>query len=52
MSPGAALALFCLLMLVGFLPIWPWSRGWSFRPAILLGVIFTFAIMVWVTILV
>ncbi|WP_427025537.1 DUF3309 family protein [Aureimonas ureilytica] len=52
MPLGAALCLFCLLMLAGFLPIWPWSRGWSYRPAILLGVVFTFAVMIWVTILV
>ncbi len=52
MSVGAALCLFFLVMLVGFLPVWPWSRGWSYRPAILLSVIFTFAVVVWVTILV
>ncbi|ALN72168.1 MULTISPECIES: DUF3309 family protein [unclassified Aureimonas] len=52
MPIGAALSLFCLLLLLGFLPIWPWSRGWSYRPALLVGVVFTFAVMIWVTILV
>ena len=52
MPLGAAFALFALLLFLGFLPIWPWSRGWGPRPAIMLGVFFTFAVVVWVTIFV
>lgn len=52
MTPGAALALFALLMLAALLPIWPWSRGWSYRPAIAFGVLFTIVVMAWVTVLI
>lgn len=52
MTPGAALALFALLMFAALVPVWPWSRGWSWRPAIAFGVLFTAAVMVWVTVLI
>ncbi|WP_082653082.1 DUF3309 family protein [Aureimonas sp. AU22] len=52
MPPGAALALFAFLMLAALLPIWPWSRGWSYRPAIAFGVFFTVVVMAWVTVLI
>ncbi|WP_182086925.1 DUF3309 family protein [Aureimonas sp. ME7] len=52
MSPAAALALFAFVMLVALVPIWPWSRGWSYRPAIAFAVFFTFLVVVWVTVLI
>ncbi len=52
MTPGAALALFALVMLAALVPIWPWSRGWSYRPAIAFAVLFTFFVVVWVTVLI
>ncbi len=52
MTPGAALALFALLMLAALVPIWPWSRRWSYRPAIAFGLVFTVVVMLWVTVLI
>lgn len=31
--PGAFTIITIMLVLVGVLPIWPWSRGWAWRPA-------------------
>ncbi len=52
MTPGAALALFALLMFAALVPIWPWSRRWSYRPAIAFGLVFTLAVVVWITVLI
>lgn len=48
MSPGALLATAALLFLIASVPIWPWSRQMSYRPAIALAVVFTFTILLWV----
>lgn len=28
-----------LLALVGVLPVWPWSRGWGYAPAGMVGMV-------------
>lgn len=48
MTPGALVATLALFFLVASLPVWPWSRNLSYRPAILLAVVFTFIVVVWV----
>lgn len=52
MPIGPALALFLLLMLVALLPVWPWSRSWSYRPAMSFAIAFTVVILGWVTLLI
>ena len=52
MPIGPALALFCLVMTAALAPVWPWSRGWSARPAIGFALAFTAAVLGWVTILI
>ncbi|MBC8130789.1 MAG: DUF3309 domain-containing protein [Rhizobiaceae bacterium] len=39
MTFGPILAIIVLTMLLGSLPLWPWSRGWTNRPAILLVIL-------------
>ena len=31
--PGAFTIITIMLVLVGVLPIWPWSRAWTYLPA-------------------
>lgn len=32
---GAFTIITVMLVMVGVLPIWPWSRGWTWRPVII-----------------
>ncbi|WP_156417987.1 DUF3309 domain-containing protein [Aureimonas sp. AU4] len=52
MPLGAILSLFSLLVFVAYLPVWPWSRRFSARPAIAWGVIFLVCVLLWVTVLI
>ena len=51
MPIGASITVLVFLVLLAILPMWPYSRGWGYRPTILLGVAFTAAVVLWVTIL-
>lgn len=31
--PGAFTIITVMLMLIGVVPVWPWSRGWAWRTA-------------------
>jgi hypothetical protein len=39
MSVGTILVIFLILLLLGALPSWPYSRGWGYYPSGGLGVI-------------
>jgi hypothetical protein len=39
MNLGTILLIILVLMLVGAIPSWPYSREWGYRPAGLLGVV-------------
>lgn len=47
MALAPLLAVLVALVLFAVLPIWPYSRSWSNRPALLLGVAFTLVIVLW-----
>jgi uncharacterized protein DUF3309 len=36
---GLILLILVVLLLLGALPTWPYSRGWGYRPSGLLGII-------------
>jgi len=36
---GLILLILIVLLLLGALPTWPYSRGWGYRPSGLLGII-------------
>jgi hypothetical protein len=39
MTLGTILLIIFLLLLIGAIPTWPYSRGWGYGPSGLLGVI-------------
>lgn len=39
MSLGTILLIILILMLVGAVPSWPYSRGWGYGPSGILGVV-------------
>jgi hypothetical protein len=39
MSIGTILLIILILLLVGAVPSWPYSRGWGYGPSGLLGVV-------------
>lgn len=39
MTLGTILLIILILMLVGVIPTWPYSRGWGYRPAGALGLV-------------
>ena len=39
MSVGTLLLILVVLLLVGAIPAWPYSRGWGYRPSGVLGII-------------
>jgi hypothetical protein len=39
MSVGTILLIILILLLVGAIPSWPYSRGWGYGPSGILGVI-------------
>lgn len=40
MTLGTLVLIVLLLMLVGVIPTWPYSRGWGYRPSGVLGLVF------------
>jgi hypothetical protein len=49
MAPGPVLVIVLLLLLVGALPAWPHSRGWSYRPMGVIGALLLFVVLLrWV----
>lgn len=45
MSLGTILLIIFLLLLVGAIPAWPYSRGWGYGPSGILGVILIIVIV-------
>jgi Protein of unknown function (DUF3309) len=39
MSTGLILIIILVVLLLGTVPTWPYSRGWGYRPSGLLGLI-------------
>ncbi|MCX7093513.1 MAG: DUF3309 family protein [Methylobacter sp.] len=39
MSTGTILLIILILMLIGAIPTWPYSRGWGYRPSGGLGLV-------------
>lgn len=40
MSLGTILLIILIILLIGAVPSWPYSRGWGYYPSGLLGVLF------------
>ena len=38
MTLGSILLIILILMLVGVIPTWPYSRGWGYAPSGILGI--------------
>lgn len=41
------IAIFLLLLLIGALPSWPYSRAWGYGPSGLLGTLLVVLIILW-----
>ncbi|SDH75540.1 DUF3309 family protein [Nitrosomonas sp. Nm132] len=39
MTLGTILLIILILMLVGVIPTWPYSRGWGYAPSGVLGIV-------------
>lgn len=39
MTLGTILLIILILMLVGAIPAWPYSRGWGYAPSSILGIV-------------
>ncbi|SDY99378.1 DUF3309 family protein [Nitrosomonas sp. Nm58] len=39
MTLGTILLIILILMLVGVIPTWPYSRGWGYAPSGILGIV-------------
>ena len=39
MTLGTILAIILILLLIGAVPAWPYSRGWGYGPSGILGVV-------------
>jgi Protein of unknown function (DUF3309) len=37
------------LILIGVLPIWPFSRGWGYGPALIIGIVFLMLLVMTLT---
>ena len=46
MSIGTILLIILILLLIGALPSWPYSRGWGYYPSGLFGVILVI-VLIW-----
>lgn len=40
MTVSTILLIILILVLLGTVPVWPYSRGWGYRPSGILGVLF------------
>ena len=46
---GTILLIILILLLIGSIPSWPYSRGWGYGPSGILGVIFIVVIVLVLT---
>ena len=49
MTLGTILAIILILLLIGAIPTWPYSRGWGYGPSGILGVVFLIIIIMLLT---
>jgi hypothetical protein len=49
MTLGTILAIILILLLIGAIPTWPYSRGWGYGPSGIVGVIFLIIIIMLLT---
>jgi hypothetical protein len=45
MTPGAILLIVLVLLLIGAIPVWPYSRNWGYCPTGALGLVFLMLII-------
>jgi hypothetical protein len=46
---GTILLILLILLLVGAIPSWPYSRGWGYRPSGVLGVVLLVVVVLLLT---
>jgi hypothetical protein len=49
MSAGTIVLIILIILLIGGLPSWPYSRGWGYGPSGILGVILIIVIILLLT---
>lgn len=49
MTVSTILLIVLVLLLIGVIPTWPYSRGWGYGPTGGLGVILLIVIVLWLT---
>jgi Protein of unknown function (DUF3309) len=49
MTVGAIVLIILIILLIGGLPSWPYSRGWGYGPSGILGVILIIVIILLLT---
>lgn len=49
MTIGTILLVILILLLIGAIPAWPYSRGWGYGPSGILGVIFIIILILLLT---
>ncbi|WP_293863611.1 DUF3309 domain-containing protein [uncultured Alsobacter sp.] len=49
MTLGTILAIILILLLIGAVPAWPYSRGWGYGPSGILGVVVLIIIVMLLT---
>lgn len=49
MTLGTILVIILILLLIGAIPSWPYSRGWGYGPSGILGVIFLIVLIMLLT---
>jgi hypothetical protein len=47
MTLGTILLIIVILLLLGAIPSWPYSRGWGYGPSGGLGLVFVILIILW-----
>jgi len=49
MTLGTVLLVILILLLIGAIPSWPYSRGWGYGPSGILGVILVVVLILFLT---
>ena len=49
MTIGTILLVILILLLIGAIPAWPYSRGWGYGPSGILGVVFLIILIMLLT---
>jgi len=49
MTFAFTLLAFICLILIGVLPVWPFSRGWGYGPAVVIGIVFLMLLVMTLT---